>query len=288
MNKNICFNFYYLSLVLFLFKILDFFQLHTFIFQCINICVISSIYHDCWWSDYMVQIKPVFSQFLFIWLIMIKQLILIPCVSWKDVIPTGFYIILNQVNGCALISYSLHSIVSRGILCCKLVHHLCLIFPLVLYIYIFSWIETLLVYSLYCLCLWGPSFRAFIVFPVSCPIPAFYAKVPAFYADIPCYLGFYTRYRAWYTGGSCVDRRRLQPLTWCYPDVQFNLLALPRFQVPVWFLFLQGTGEPISADHPWLGLRNGDYNASVSPPLYLWNEFFPFICHDSNELREHY
>ena len=51
---------------------------------------------------------------------------------------------------------------------------------------------------------------------------------PCFYANIPCYLGFYSRYRAWCNGGRergvpCVDRRRLQPLQWCYPVVQFNL-----------------------------------------------------------------
>ena len=34
-------------------------------------------------------------------------------------------------------------------------------------------------------------------FPVSCPIPDFYAKIPAFYADILCYLRFYTRYHTW-------------------------------------------------------------------------------------------
>ena len=63
-------------------------------------------------------------------------------------------------------------------------------------------------------------------FPVSCPIPDFYAKIPAFYADILCYLRFYTRYHTWCVmvgGGPCVERRRLQTCTWCYPSVQFNL-----------------------------------------------------------------
>ena len=56
--------------------------------------------------------------------------------------------------------------------------------------------ETLLVYYLYCLCLCVSSFRAFTVFPVSRPIPAFFIKITDFYDDIPCYLGFYARYRA--------------------------------------------------------------------------------------------
>ena len=61
----------------------------------------------------------------------------------------------------------------------------------------------LLIYSLYCLCLCVPSFEAFPVFPVFCPIPDFYAEITGFYANIPCYLGFYTQYRAWWAVGGC-------------------------------------------------------------------------------------
>ena len=85
--------------------------------------------------------------------------------------------------------------------------------------------NTLLFYSLCCLCLCVPSFGTFPVFPVSRPIPDFYAKIPDFYANIPCYLGLYARYCTCCTGGPCVARRRLQPRTWCYPGVQFNLLS---------------------------------------------------------------
>ena len=85
----------------------------------------------------------------------------------------------------------------------------------------------LLFYSLYCLCLCVHSFGMFPVLLVSRKIPAFYAKIPDFYAGIPYYLGFYVRYCTWCArGGGCVDRRRLQPCTWCYPGVQFNLISL--------------------------------------------------------------
>ena len=63
---------------------------------------------------------------------------------------------------------------------------------------------------------------------VSCPIPDFYTKIPDFYANILCYLGFYTRYCTWCVGGgegSCVSRSLLQPHTWCYPGVQYNLIS---------------------------------------------------------------
>ena len=59
------------------------------------------------------------------------------------------------------------------------------------------------------------------ILPLSCPIPDFYA-------NIPCYLGLYMRYRAWCVGGgggTCVASSSLQPRTWCYLGVQFNLLA---------------------------------------------------------------
>ena len=41
----------------------------------------------------------------------------------------------------------------------------------------------------------------------------------------------------------------------CYPD--------PQFLVPAQIPFPQGTGEPSSADHLWVGPRNGDCNVSV-------------------------
>ena len=67
-------------------------------------------------------------------------------------------------------------------------------------------------------------------------------------------------------------------LTW-YPN--------PLFRFPVRFLFLQGTGNPSSADHLLVGPSNGDCDASVYPPLYLWKGCFPFLCHESTQLREH-
>ena len=66
----------------------------------------------------------------------------------------------------------------------------------------------------------------------------------------------------------------------CQPD--------PRFRIPVWILFPQGTGDPISADHSWLGPRNNDWTSTVYPPLYLQKGFFPFIWHDSTQLQEYY
>ena len=95
-----------------------------------------------------------------------------------------------------------------------------------------------LFYSLYCLCICITSFGTFPVLPVSHPIPAFYDEIPTFYADIPCYLGLYTLYCAWCVGWGggegwgvpCVARMRLQPCTWCYQGVHFNLLA--RYPIP--------------------------------------------------------
>ena len=93
--------------------------------------------------------------------------------------------------------------------------------------------ETLLIYSLCCLCLCLSSFGAFHVFLVSRPIPDFYTKIPAFYANITCYRGFYARYYVWCAvggGGPCVARGCLQPFIWCNSGVQFNMLD--RFMVP--------------------------------------------------------
>ena len=59
----------------------------------------------------------------------------------------------------------------------------------------------LLFYSLCCRRLCVSSFREFPVFPISCPIPDFYAKIPAPYARILCYNGFYARYRIWFAVG---------------------------------------------------------------------------------------
>ena len=135
-------------------------------------------------------------------------------------------------------------------------------------------------------------------FPFFHPIPDFYAKIHDFYANTPCYLGFYTRYHIWcavgegfglqgggeypvWLGGVC---SLVHGVTWecsltCQPD--------PQFRVQSWVLFLQGAGEPISSDHPWVGPHNIDCNASIYPLSYLKKGFFPFLFHDSTQLREH-
>ena len=69
--------------------------------------------------------------------------------------------------------------------------------------------------------------------------------------------------------GPCVSIRRLQPCTWCYPGVQFNWPDQFPIRVRARLLFPQKTGEPSSADHPWVGPRKVDWDASVYPPPYL-------------------
>ena len=129
--------------------------------------------------------------------------------------------------------------------------------------------DTLLFYSLCYLCLCVSSFGAFPVFPVSRPIPDFYAKIPDFYVDIPCYLWFYARWGGGGGGGGgpCVDRRRLRPRTRCNPGVKSNLPA--RFPVP-------GTSPAPVPAGDWGAKLRGSYvsrtlataicNASVYPP----------------------
>ena len=124
------------------------------------------------------------------------------------------------------------------------------------FIYIIDkYIGTLLFYYLCCHRLGFPSFGAFSVLLVSCPIPDFYAKIPAFSAKIPCYLGSYARYCAWCMVVLCVCGggslggilglthvfSRACSLT-CQPD--------SRFQIPARLPFLQGPGDPSSTGHP--------------------------------------
>ena len=60
--------------------------------------------------------------------------------------------------------------------------------------------------------------------------------------------------------------RLIHIFTWaCSLTCQTN----SRFQISVRLPLLQGTGEPISADHPWVGLCKGDCNSSFYPPPYL-------------------
>ena len=58
-------------------------------------------------------------------------------------------------------------------------------------------------------------------------------------------------------------------------------------QIPVQIPFPQGTGEPSSADHTWVGPYDRDCDATVYPPPYLQKDFVPFFCHDSTQLREY-
>ena len=79
-----------------------------------------------------------------------------------------------------------------------IIHCYLLLSILIIYLYLYSYfiftmLETLLFYSLFCSRFCISSFVAFSVFLVSHITHAFYANVPAFYAKISCYLGFYTR-----------------------------------------------------------------------------------------------
>ena len=96
---------------------------------------------------------------------------------------------------------------------------------------------TLLVYSLCCLCLCVSSFGAFPVFrlPVRSLIsmPKSLLFTPISHATkgstrgTAC--GARWGVRRWGDGGPCVARRCLQPRSWCYPVVQFNMLD--RFMI---------------------------------------------------------
>ena len=59
------------------------------------------------------------------------------------------------------------------------------------------------------------------------------------------------------------------------------------FRIPLRLPFTQGTGEPRSIDHPWIGPRNGDCDLYIYPPPYLQKGFSHFICHESTQLQEH-
>ena len=150
--------------------------------------------------------------------------------------------------------------------------------------------QRLLFFSCCRLCI--SSFGSFPISPVSHPIPDFYAKISALYADIPCYLGFYVRYRA----------RCATGMGWGYLGWSGGILGLVRVfnqawiltwqpdswcRIPVQIPFPQGTGDLSSADHSWIGPCNVDFNLIVYPPPYLRKGFFPFLCHDSTQLREY-
>ena len=60
-----------------------------------------------------------------------------------------------------------------------------------------------------------------------------------------------------------------------------------RFWVPAQILFLQGTGDMSSADHPWVLPCNGDCDASIYLPPYFQKGFFPFLFLDLTQLRAH-
>ena len=153
--------------------------------------------------------------------------------------------------------------------------------------------ETLLVYSLCCIYLCISIFGEFPVFPVSCPIPDFNAKITALNANIPCYLGFYARYYAWCAMGGgkgrvpCVAMMRLQLLTWCYPGVQFNL--------PARFLILGPSPAPVPAGDWEAEIRRSSLSRTSQrqlrcvclPTLVLAKGVIPFFCHDSTQSREH-
>ena len=55
------------------------------------------------------------------------------------------------------------------------------------------------------------------------------------------------------------------------------------FWIPVRLLLPQGTGEPSSVDHSWVGPRNGDCDSEFYPPLYLQKGLFYFLCHESTQ-----
>ena len=166
------------------------------------------------------------------------------------------------------------------------------------YKFLFDNYKTLLLYSLCCRFFFVSSFGAFLICPVSHPISTLYTKIPDFYADIPCYLGFYAWYSAWGAVGWGGGGGGVGYSLWlgsvhrlvCGFNLACSLSYQPisRFRIPSRLLFPQGTGEPSSVDHPWVGPCNGNFGASVYPPPYLRKGFFPFLFHESTQLRENY
>ena len=152
--------------------------------------------------------------------------------------------------------------------------------------------EMLMFYSLCCCRLCVSSFRKYPVFLVSLPILDFYANIPALYANILCYLGFYVRYRARCAagrrGGSLGSLGDIIGLVRVFIWV-CSLICQPhyRFRIPTWLTFLQGNGDPISADHSWVWPRDGDCDSYIYPPPYLQKMFGTFLCYDSNQLQEY-
>ena len=94
--------------------------------------------------------------------------------------------------------------------------------------------ETLLFYSLFCRCLCVSYFGAFPVFPVFCPIPAFYAKSPNFYAKILRYLGL-----LFATGGG------VPWVAWRHPWTRAYFYLGVQFNVPTWFLITDLNLAPV-------------------------------------------
>ena len=89
-------------------------------------------------------------------------------------------------------------------------------------------------------------------------------------------------------GGPCVAMMRIQPCTWCYQGVQFNLLSWslipgPRpAPVPAgdWGADLCGSSVSRTSQH-WL-------RCARLPTPYLQKGYFSFPCHGSTKLRDHY
>ena len=151
---------------------------------------------------------------------------------------------------------------------------------------------TFLFYLLCCICLCVSPFRAFPVFLVFCPITDFYAKIPTFYANIPCYLVFYMWYCAWCAvggggGGPCVARSHIQPCKWWYPGVQFILPSRSSIMGP--------SLAPVPAGDWGAELHRSSVSRTLQrrlgcvrlPTPVLSKGFFPFLYHDSTQLREH-
>ena len=144
----------------------------------------------------------------------------------------------------------------------------------------------LLFYLLCCLCLCVPSFENILIFLVSCPILIFTLKSLLF-TPISCV----TWDSAWWggrEGGPCMDRSRMRTRTWCYPGVQFNLIA--------WYLILGPRPAPVTARN-WRAELRGSSVSRTSKQLlqcvYLptpvrekWVLPF-FFCHDLTQLIEH-
>ena len=154
---------------------------------------------------------------------------------------------------------------------------------LVQYVQCIILLDTILFHYLCCRCLCVSSFREFPVFTISCLIPDFYAK-------ITCYLGVYVRYCAWWAMGAEGGESPVWLVGICSlvhgvnQACSLTCQTNSRFHIPAWIPFLQGTGEPSSADHLWVGPRNGDCDAYIYPPLYLQKGFFPFICHEYTQV----